>query len=658
MLTLIPAPIPSAYVVATPPPGGGSTDTGRFDILVGGQPFNIAASADNPFRRTKVQAQAQRIQQASEPGEATLTDWWRSAQSSFHAGAGQTFLEPSVPSPVAKARFDTSYNVNVFTPGQVTRLPDTSAVYTSVYANRGFLVTGYSGADEYAIYTNYNDITQLVFAGAGSTAVPTTLPLPVGTSAAYCDSLCSDGVSYYGGMVWTEGGVQKMGVWRGVIASATAPTIIYATSWTGTPVYVGWAKGRLMAAVGRSVYELNAQIVGVNALPASANFTHAATDWKGSGGWAESPTGVLIAGTAGTRSDIVELTLTDVDGAPTLVGGAVSATLPDGEYATSLKSYAGSFLAIGTSRGVRIGSWAEYSSALRYGPLTVETRLPVYGLAGRDRFIYATGTKVNANGRSGLVCIDLSTQVDEAGRLAWAADIPMPIVHSQDEAQTAAVMPLSRRLIFSIQGKVFLEGDGPGSTGDAWLRTSKARMGTVEPKLFKLGRVRGTVSAAELSVAAYTPNASDEDAVPLATFTNLSTEPEEFRLPPGAREWIALRVGLTGSDCVFNGYVVSGLPAPRWQWEYTIPCHLQVTEKNRRGQEFKPPLTPRQRLTAMQELVEAGEEVQLVEWDKDGNVATAVTVTDLQFNQTSPPQKDSSFGGQLTFLLRTTEGPA
>lgn len=656
----IPSPIPTGYDVLEAPVGSGATNTGLYDVLVGGLPFNLATSPDNPFVRRRVQATAQKLQQASEPGEATLTDWWRSAQSSFHGGAGQMFLEPGVPTPVAKVRFDTSFNIDPFTAGQVTRLPDVTSIYTLPSAEtRAFAVSTNYGAggasQDYALVAQGAVLMRFEFPHGGGAPTSGALSAPAVTSLVVT-SMVTDGRAVYCGATWVSGGTPTSGVLRlDALDTGGTPVVIYAAAGA-VAVYAGWVKGRLLAARGRSLYELDAGVsAGANAFPA-ATFTHASQLWEGSGGWASSPTGILCGGTSGGKSDAAELSLTSVAGVPTLTGGSIAFELPPGEQLTALASSSGSFLAVGTSVGVRFGKWNGFTSALEYGPLTVETTAPVYGFEGRARFVYNTATALLPGGESGLACVDLGTQVDDAGRLAWATNLP------GDKALTGvswdvSALPESRQLVFVVGDQVLLEGVGPGSTRPAWIRMSRTRMGTVEPKLFKLGRVRGNIQAGQLSVIAYVPNGPDEDATVLATFANTTVEPEEFRMPAGSREWVALRVSLGGADCVFNSYVISALPAPRWQWEYSIPCILQKNETNRSGVLVTPHLSARQRLEQVQKLVSAGDEVMFVEWDKASSARTLVTVADMEFRQASPPQRDSSFGGVLTLLLRTTEGP-
>jgi hypothetical protein len=110
------------YVLSNP---AGSTTyalTGEaYDVSIGGQPFFIAASDDNPYRRVTAQYRKQQIDQSREPGEQTLTGWWLRSQSSFHYGQGIKFFEP-IQDESLRFQYTESKGMDVWTKGQATLL--------------------------------------------------------------------------------------------------------------------------------------------------------------------------------------------------------------------------------------------------------------------------------------------------------------------------------------------------------------------------------------------------------------------------------------------------------------------------------------------------------------------------------------------------------
>jgi hypothetical protein len=98
------------------------TPTGyAYDVAINGQPFFIAASDDNPYRRVTAQYRKQQIDQSREPGEQTLTGWWLRSQSSFHYGQGIKFFEP-IQDESLRFQYTESKGIDVWTKGQATLL--------------------------------------------------------------------------------------------------------------------------------------------------------------------------------------------------------------------------------------------------------------------------------------------------------------------------------------------------------------------------------------------------------------------------------------------------------------------------------------------------------------------------------------------------------
>ena len=104
------------------PAGATYTPSGyAYDIAIAGQPFFLAASDDNPYRRVTAQYRKQQIDQSREPGEQTLTGWWLRSQSSFHYGQGIKFFEP-IQDESLRFQYTESKGVNIWTKGQATLL--------------------------------------------------------------------------------------------------------------------------------------------------------------------------------------------------------------------------------------------------------------------------------------------------------------------------------------------------------------------------------------------------------------------------------------------------------------------------------------------------------------------------------------------------------
>lgn len=414
----------------------------------------------------------------------------------------------------------------------------------------------------------------------------------------------------------------------------------------------GWVKERLIAAVSSSVYELPINVAQHSQLP-TAKFTHPVSAYQYVA-ISESPDAILIAGTAGLQSTILKFKLDTSANTPTLGSGGTIASLPTGEQVQTMAAYLGSFIAIGTNKGIRVGTFDTYSGNFTYGPLSVTTTAPVYALTGRDRFVFGGYTNQQADGSTGLVRLDLSQPVDASGRLAWAPDLrPASSAPQTGTVYAAAVLPLSGRLMFATNNGFYVEGNGPGSSGSAWLRTSRIRYDTDEPKLFKSMRMRGTLDTGTVTITAVTQFGGSYS---LGTFGYLSgtNDPGLIQLPVGLQPWIQLQFQLNASTSTLSSYVSKALPSPARQRVITLTVNCFRNEVDRFGLDVTDPKYPRDRYNALKALETAGGEYRFVEFTLIGPVATMVIIEQIEFHSFSRPSIDDDFGGYITIKLRET----
>jgi hypothetical protein len=172
-------------------------------------------------------------------------------------------------------------------------------------------------------------------------------------------------------------------------------------------------------------------------------------------------------------------------------------------------------------------------------------------------------------------------------------------------------------------------------------------------KLFKLGRLHGTLDIANIQVTGITPYGTSQN---LGTFGFVTTgDPGEYRLPGGLNEWIQLQFTLIGSACKLNSYQTKAYPAPARQHVYTITVNCFANETDRFGLDVTDPESPRQRLQNLRDVEETGNEIRYVEFTNQGAVAQLVLLDQLEFKSFSRPNIEDDFGGYITLRLRTTE---
>lgn len=598
-----------------------------YDITINGNGFILATFQDSPLGRSTAQYRKDQFDAAREAGEQSLDFWWLRSQASFHGGAGQLYYEPpGGDEAITRIRFDASRNVDVWTPGRVTRLPDATQVISSG-SDVGGLVGARQGTNNYALVAFGTALQSRKITDAG---VSTTENYTWG-GASTIQSLATNGLTYYA--------AASSGIYAGPVDNSGSGAKLWDA---GTLVCVGWVKQRLMAGINNSVYEL---VGGAPPTLPTAIYVHPNTDWRWTA-FSESPTGILAAGYSGDESAIVEFTLETDGGAPTLAAGTVAARLPLGERVHSMRSYAGTVLVLGTSKGVRVGGFTD-SGALRYGPLSVETTTPVYALTARGDFVYATASAYQ-DGESCLIRLDLGTTVDDAGRHAYASDLL-----SGQTGTCSGVTVVNGRLSFAVNGYgLLLEGVGPGTSGTAWIRTSRIRYSTVEPKLFKSARIRGDFPD-DINVYAVTPVAAEDQVLDL---DSSSGDPDEFGLPAGGYEWIQLRIEMLGSaDHELRSYQIKALPGTKRQRLIQAGIRCGDSIRHRHGGAIGYRGYGWHLLQILEGLEETGD-VVIYESQLPYAPESRLCVIDrVVFEQTVPATQVSGISGVATVTLRTVD---
>lgn len=96
----------------------------EFDLAIGGIPFMLATTNEIPQSIETIKVRKDQFD-TEDPGEQSLTGWWRRSQASFHEGAGNLYQETTFANtlrPIASNAFYDSAGVDVFTQGKLTLL--------------------------------------------------------------------------------------------------------------------------------------------------------------------------------------------------------------------------------------------------------------------------------------------------------------------------------------------------------------------------------------------------------------------------------------------------------------------------------------------------------------------------------------------------------
>jgi hypothetical protein len=339
---------------------------------------------------------------------------------------------------------------------------------------------------------------------------------------------------------------------------------------------------------------------------------------------------------------------------PTLTNAVTAADFPDDEHVTSLGVYLGTYMLIGTNKGIRVGI-LDSNGDINYGPLTYEKSDTSHttSFAFEDRFAYATVTNA-IDGKSGLIRIDLSQEV-EPGRYAYAKDLSSGVTGN---CRAVAFIGDTGRAAFAVAGSGVYFEHATNKTPTGFLDTGYIRYATVEKKYFKLIKPRfdtpmfgtcvistkkidGTVDSI-ITIAGSTPAINTDLA------TNISQPQEELAF----RFTFARSSTDATKGPVFDGYQVKSLPAVTRARQLTIPLVNYDFETDRYGIQNGYEGRAFIRLQELEDLEAAGDTIVIQDFTTGEQVVGLIE--QLSFERTTPADRRySGFGGIMYVSIRT-----
>lgn len=623
-------PAPQSYITLTLPHSLARTGTSTnpyqdsynsFDYAIGGIPFRTDINPENPLVRSSAQFKKDQFDNGTEPGEQSLAGWWLRSQSSWHYGAGIVNADVRLDE-TAEFRFFDSEAVNPWVRGEVSLLHSMSHVADG---GSSVLCVGVAGTADGVLYADDDDL-YLVDDG-GST------PIDWGGTGTIL-SITTDGAS------WFAAGAD--GIYKGSLTGTTDGAKLWTIS--AARCVIRWSKGRLIAGVNNSLYELVLVGSPPGTLP-TATYTHPNTMWTWSA-ISDGPEAIYAIGYHGVESSILKMTLSTTGALPTLTLATNAAELPRGEQGRALYTYLGRYMCIGTSKGVRIAVIGPQGD-IDYGPL-IATPSSVRDFVANDHFVWASYSNGFSDGTSGAMRIDLAEPL-AGGRYPYAKDL---MTHTSGTIMGVTTYGRSDRIVLALAGTgLFVESaDFYETLG--YFTTGRLRFNTLWPKLFKRLNVKATLDGA-IAVSSIDDHGNK---VLLASLSS-STQQEEdlpINFPSTPQEFIQLEFALSGDASqtpVMRGYQAKALPGGPRPRRYVIPLRCYDSEQDDHGQRHGYQGFGLERLAAMEALDSSGE-VVLFE-DLASGTAESVTIEQIEFRQIVPPQTGEPWGGILTVELRT-----
>jgi hypothetical protein len=625
--------------------------TYKFDVAIGGMPFIYGITDATPFKRQTAEFRTQRFDNARDPGEQSLSGsgYWIRSQSSFHLGGGITYQEPIVgTTEEVKFQFSDSVGVDPWTPGQLSLLHSTSLTQAST-ARSGVFST-IIGSTEYLVKVT----------GSAAVTARVTITTTAGSSTTVINNTAINEEILYAAM----GGndlmmVTPTKVWRYSFDQNT-PALhedYHINTVNAATAHISYVKQRFMLAytdVNKNtfVYELARNtgahinlstltpVNGSATLPIGFRFM----------GITESSAAIYVGGFSGDEGLALKITVDNTGALGTMTTVLV---LPRGERLTAMYGYLGTFVALGTSRGVRIAV-TDSNGNLSYGPIVYESASDIYAFTASNEFIYA-GIKAEVDGYSGLIRINLGAPLS-SGKYAYAKDLYATGV-------TGAVWSIAT---FSNGHKAFtVENSGlwvestTNFVESGEITTGIIRFDTFENKAWKrikirledvlqgdidMFRVLDGVDIAFQTIPEGTTEIYDYDLAPV--FSTVSAEAQfKFRLNRNNDD--------ATKGAVIYGYSVKALPTPTRARVLQIPifCFDQETDRNKQIIGFQGYALAR--LQALEQMEALGETLIIQDFTAGGEPIEAV-VEQVTFTRTTPPNGNfSGYGGIIQVIART-----
>jgi hypothetical protein len=633
------------YVLSNPAGTTNYTQTGTFyDVAFSGLPFFVAASEMQPYRRVTAQYRKQQIDQTREPGEQTLTGWWVRSQSSFHLGAGIKYFEP-IQEESLRFQYTESKGLDVFTKGQATLLNDTVRARVATATNL-FLFGARDNTNnvDAIVFTEGPDLKKLTM--SGDTPTVTTYTLTASPHTLDFMALTSDGTRYFA--------ADNDKLHRGNIFGSTSDGHIYDLDGPVTTVALRYAKQRLLAGVGRDLYELDsnkAATAGGHNLPTEL-YEHPNPSWI----WttiSEGPAAFYVGGYAGSQSSLYKITLDLANanslGFPELNVPTVVVDLPEGEILNAFDVYLGTFGVLCTSKGVRVAV-VSADGDVSYGPLLLETECK--SVTFKDRFAYVTTLQ---DGESGLIRIDLSQPaVPNSLVFAYAWDV----CASDETANPVSTdfLGSTDRVVFGIPGDGIWIESASTLVETGYLRTGYIRYNTLETKIYKLLQARINTTNGGIAISSVD---SIDNEFNIGTFAQGTVVPEiSVNYPTTAQEYLGFKFTFTRSATdatkgpLFTGYQLKSLPAvPRQRLiQYPVFCYDHESDKfsNEVGYEG----SAYDRLSQLEAIENVGDTIRIQDFRTNEEYLGIIEEMDF-INKTPEDKRFSGFGGTLLVTIRT-----
>jgi hypothetical protein len=466
-------------------------------------------------------------------------------------------------------------------------------------------------------------------------------------------ALCDDGVYAYWVTNVLNSGTPRLRVYKKLLSddASVSPTLMITDNGiTVANAVMEYTKERIVMCVNDKVYEFATTATTLPTAVYSHNDPdHIFTSITSSGA------AIYIAGYSGIQSNIYKFTLETTGAMPTLSSAITAAELPVGERCFKISYYLG-YMAIGTSKGMRVAQTSDQDGSIAYGPLLFESTQPVYDFAFRDKYIWAT---TGVDGQVGLTRVNLGTEISQLV-FAYAWDLYDPDDTLGHSTTSCSFMGDTDRLAFcnagnGANGTIYIQSASV-LLPDGYIRTGFIRYNTLENKIFKL--VQPRVDTLNGAFNMYSISAENIEAN-IGTFAQGDAVPEvNVNYPIGANQYVAFKFEMfrDADDStlgpLFTGYQVKALPAiPRQRLiQYPLMCYDHEMDKfnNEVGYEG----SAYTRMSQLEAIENIGDTIRVQDFRTGESYIGLIEELDF-INKTPSDKRFSGYGGLLLVTIRS-----
>lgn len=644
-----------------------------FDVAIAGLPFIMAVTDSTPYKRQTAEFRAQRVDQMRDPGEHTLagSGYWTRSQSSFHYGEGIQFTEPMEGNDMeVRFRYNSSYGVNPWTPGQLTLLRNTTKVQAFTGAckiDTGASTTGvaFLVATDLAPRTTQTTAMYKITTAGTSTALVNYSSISNETIL----GTTSDGTYMY---VATTAGMYDI-----KLSDGTTHKQYTYNSLTLEHAALKYVKSRVVAGLKftngtYAAYELLFPDKGAGAatdIKKTMASTHG-TQINGSTNmpvlwtWtavAEGSNAIYFGGYAGEHSTIFKLAVDNTGALGTIITAAV---MPRGEIILSLYTYLGTYLMVGSNKGARIAT-LDQNGDMTYGPLVFHNENGVYDFEGRDSYIWAANTN-GVNSNSGTKRMNLGQPITLSG---YAQPISTGVYARANDVfadattgtvRAVRIIGADNQTAFAIDSSgVWLES-ATELVAQGEIITGFIRYDTLENKAWKRIRVRTPDNATVGDIGVFKHTAAtdtvittiDEGEDTSIDYDLTTTYPDIF--PEAAFKLTMYRNATTATTgAVVNGIAVKALPTPTRARILQIPLFCYDKETDKTGNMIGYEGYAKERLSILESTEAKGDTIVIQDFNAGGDPIECI-IEQVTFTRSTPSNRNyTGFGGIITLVART-----